>query len=392
MKPSRFIRFYFLLFCAACVLIAGFTHLYKNYFSPPIYYSVNVDDVFGALQKNSPPEFRITSWNNLQVQESLRKKLQDGDVVAFTLHEDRYYLKSLDEKQLIQWGPVAANDWKKPGDNAALILFYSLLALLFLLILRPLFRDIDRLQESAIQFRKNPGPQPLETKRTSSVYPLARELYRMSQDLLDLVQVHKDLANIIAHELRTPLARMQFTLKRLEKKIPEKQRLQLKADIRALDRLAHEYLEFGQHHRSDHDYFQPIEISILLGTLHEKFEHTSPPLKIFDKVGGMSFHGNVTQIELAITNLINNAIRYAVNQIHLHVYSLQDRIVFSVEDDGPGFTQTFETTTTQKVGHKSFGLGLYIVKNVALHHGGSLDIGSSKLGGAKTQLSVSLKS
>ena len=388
MKPSRFIRFHFLIFCAACFLIAGFTHLYKTYFSPPIYYSVNVDDVFSALQNITPAEFKILSWSNLQLDQALNGKLENGEVVAYTLRNQRFFLKSLSPDQLIQWGPITARNWKEPSDNAALMIFYGLLALLFALFLRPLFRDIDRLQESAIAFRKNPGPQPLETRRSSSVYPLARELHQMSHDVLNLVQVHKDLASIIAHEVRTPLARMKFTIKRVEHRLEEKHRLRLQADINALSTLAHEYLEFGRHHRSDQDYFESLSLDQLLEKIGDKLAHTSPSIIIEKPHSNLTIRGNSTQLELAITNLLNNAERFAQEKIILRASCIGDRLIIGVEDDGPGFQGTESHSTSG--GHKSFGLGLYIVKNVALSHGGDFEIARSPLGGASARLSVPL--
>lgn len=79
-------------------------------------------------------------------------------------------------------------------------------------------------------------------------------------------------------------------------------------------------------------------------------------------------------------NLIENAVRAAGRngRVEIHVRADRDDAVVEVTDDGPGFGRI----PAQQ------GLGLVTVRRFVARFGGSLDVGSSRLGGARVLLTV----
>ena len=72
------------------------------------------------------------------------------------------------------------------------------------------------------------------------------------------------------------------------------------------------------------------------------------------------------------SNLIANAIRYAVASVTLCLEETQDGLLLSVSDDGPGF---------DKISLENhFGLGLYTSKILCEHHGGWLRLENTPSG------------
>ncbi len=106
-------------------------------------------------------------------------------------------------------------------------------------------------------------------------------------------------------------------------------------------------------------------------------------------------------LKRAIINIITNAIDYCPikGEILFSVYSNNEYISFTIEDNGRGFTKEELDSATKQFyqGDKSrnsknhYGMGLYITKNIIKKHGGNLILENSKeIGGAKVVIKLPL--
>lgn len=108
--------------------------------------------------------------------------------------------------------------------------------------------------------------------------------------------------------------------------------------------------------------------------------------------------GDATQLMIAISNLLRNAIEAVASQplqqrqVNIALSRQVDQVLVTVADSGPGFELDSDTDTllhTTKSG--GTGLGLFVVRTCMTNHRGRLEIGrSSVLGGAEFRLSLSL--
>lgn len=108
--------------------------------------------------------------------------------------------------------------------------------------------------------------------------------------------------------------------------------------------------------------------------------------------------GDATQLVRALQNVLNNAIDAAPSgsgRVTLSWTASGDSAVMRVEDNGPGIAEDILSTifepdfsTKQKSG--GMGLGLFIVRQIVQAHGGRVEIGNRREGGAIACLTLPL--
>lgn len=97
-------------------------------------------------------------------------------------------------------------------------------------------------------------------------------------------------------------------------------------------------------------------------------------------------------MDLALSNLVVNACRYAATRIRISFERGETGYALAVEDDGPGIPEAqrdavfkafarLDDSRNRDTG--GYGLGLAIVARIAALHGGSARAERSALGGAR---------
>ena len=116
--------------------------------------------------------------------------------------------------------------------------------------------------------------------------------------------------------------------------------------------------------------------------------------------GEAVIQGDAIQLQLAVINLINNALDALNEQTEFSQGSKSPAVCLSiqrneatweinVEDNGPGLTEAM-ASSLPLVSSKpdGTGLGLFIVRSAAEGHGGQLNLSSSAMGGLKASISL----
>jgi two-component system OmpR family sensor kinase len=109
--------------------------------------------------------------------------------------------------------------------------------------------------------------------------------------------------------------------------------------------------------------------------------------------------GDPLRIEQALSNLVDNALRYGQGDVVLSAERRSDSVELHVADSGPGFFPefldvAFERFSRSDDGRTSdgTGLGLSIVQSIARAHGGEAHIANRPGGGADVSLSLPQRS
>jgi two-component system sensor histidine kinase RstB len=203
----------------------------------------------------------------------------------------------------------------------------------------------------------------------------------------------------LSHEIRTPLARVRFAAAVLERQVDEHLREQLRAvntDVQQIDDLISDMLDYA---RLDHPGLRMDCREVPLDPWLRQVLSSCPPHRRELDVrheGLETVWMEPRLMELAVNNLLANALRHARRRVRLSVTRDRDLYRVAVEDDGEGIPEgdranvfrafmRLDTSRNRQTG--GFGLGLAIVARIAsLHRGRANASSSATLGGAMLTL------
>ncbi|HEX7082404.1 MAG TPA: ATP-binding protein [Gammaproteobacteria bacterium] len=297
----------------------------------------------------------------------------------------------------LQIGPLPADSPQSRLMSLVPHLFYLSIFVLVGIWLWPLIRDVDLLTTAARDFAAD-YRQPMVTRdKAGTLEELAGSFDEMAARIRALIQGQKDLTSALSHEIRTPLARIKFAMAVIAQKAPIAAELEsIGEDVHEIDRLIGAMLEFA---RLDHP---DTEVRWQLTPIGELVEQAAG--KCLLREGQRVEHDAPTgavymdprMMDLALSNLLVNACRYAVHRVRIGFTSDAKNHVLAVEDDGPGipeeqrdavFKAFARIDDSRSRGTGGYGLGLAIVARIAALHGGTARAERSELGGARIVVS-----
>lgn len=267
---------------------------------------------------------------------------------------------------------------------------------LYFLVYR-LWRDVYALGNMALAIQQGDLAIAAPAVSTHLVRPLRQSLSSMATQLQDVMEGQRILSQAVAHETRTPLARMRFALAMLQLDDEDAEGRDLldglKTDVTRLEQLASAGVTYAQFGRSPRITTQRLDSVQLFEALGQRFatRGSSGPRLSFQPPHQRTLVGNRDALLLAVGNLIGNARRHANSQVVVSLHLAEQRLVIAVDDDGAGIApadreRIFQPYVQLQRHPDGFGLGLALVHIIATKHGGSADVCESVFGGARFRL------
>jgi signal transduction histidine kinase len=262
-----------------------------------------------------------------------------------------------------------------------------------LIAVRWVTRPLQQLAEAATAFAHDLDAAPLATSGPAEVQRAAEAFNFMQQRLRQLVQDRSRALAAVSHDLRTPLTRL-----RLRTELVGDPALQdrLNADIDTMQAMINSVLAYlrGQ---DESEPVQRIDMAALLHSLVEDEHALGRPVRLLDPLEPMTlapYAGRLSMLKRAITNLIDNAVTHGT-AVQLALRASPEAWTIVVEDDGPGIapadlprvTEPFvRLDNSRNLATGGVGLGLTIVRDAALRHGGRLELANRPQGGLRATL------
>jgi two-component system, OmpR family, sensor histidine kinase SenX3 len=218
---------------------------------------------------------------------------------------------------------------------------------------------------------------------------LVREIRRNEQ--------HDSFINAVTHELKTPIASIRLYLETLQRReVDAKQRSEFyRLMLSDTDRLlgtVEQVLKAGQasHKRATRnvgqvDFRELVQECIALArTRHHLPAEVLRLVEPSSNGTGICVTGDADELRTAVSNVLDNAVKYSVNSVDVsvHLETLQHKtIVLRVQDRGAGiprselkrvFKRFYRVRMRSVKQVKGTGLGLFIVRSIARKHGGNV--------------------
>ena len=268
-------------------------------------------------------------------------------------------------------------------------------ALLGWLTARNLNRRIERLNEA---FRRR-APDAIAALATDEA---ARdeigELARHSADALAqtarLAQAHRDTADQVAHEIRTPLMHLDTRLVKLVRETQDpgvgEALGNARGDIREIVALLESLLDIASSEAKIGDLsgLKPVDLSSMVARLAELYADSAEESgHRFDYAiaPDVTLPGEEMQLARLVTNLLDNAFKYVPEGGMIRL-TLEPGPRLAVVDDGPGIAATDREAVFDRfrraegTGKGGAGLGLALARAIAQRHRLSLTLLDSATG------------
>lgn len=347
---------------------------------------------------------------NTTLPHSVFKELKN---LGFSYDSDKEVIYiDLNDGNLLQLGPIIMRDILQSNTMSltVFIIIWALFSAIIFFILiyfafSAVWKDLVNIRQTAEQLGQGNLKARTENVKGWLFKPLADVLNNMGTHIEHLVSTNQTISHAMAHELRTPLARMRFALGMLEESNDKQEKLLLQKgmsdDINELETLINASLNYFKMQQSN------IELNLTQVSLKQWGEKVCQSLELF-KPKGFKLVCNSQDVlaiidtslaETIVKNLLLNAFKYATHKAVLNIKKRKNGVVIEIDDDGPGipfesrekiFMPFARLDTSRTLSSGGYGLGLAYVKLMAEFHDGNAFVVTSPLGGAR--FVVSLKS
>jgi signal transduction histidine kinase len=260
----------------------------------------------------------------------------------------------------------------------------------------------DPLQQVIIAAHTMPGDtvQPVLESGPHEVRALMKAFNAMLVRVHDSQTSQRDFVANLSHELKTPLTSIQgFAQALMDGTVESEEERHMAAEViyneaGRMHRLALDLLDLARLDAGTADLkMSPVDMTGLLNSVMDKFrpiaEISGVNLKLSLASGLPVLMGDGDRLAQVFTNLVDNAVKFTARGGTITLRAIQDRgeVQVSVSDTGKGispeaiphiFDRFYQADSSRAGGEKrGAGLGLAIVHEIVVAHGGRISVRSA---------------
>ncbi len=267
---------------------------------------------------------------------------------------------------------------------AGIVLVVSIL--LWIPLVKSITRPIVRITQVAEEIARGNFNIQVEGHRVDEIGRLGVAINHMSDQLKNHIMGQKRFLGDVAHELASPIARMELGLSIFEQRLKGEDLTRLKdisEEVRHMSNLINELLSFTRAEiGSDKAAAATVPLAPVILSCMERegskgveiVNHVDDPVSVW-AVEGL--------LRRALSNILRNAVRYAGQEGPIEITARRegDKVLMSITDHGPGvpegsisrlFEPFYRPEAARNRKSGGVGLGLAIVKTCVQACGGTI--------------------
>jgi signal transduction histidine kinase len=189
----------------------------------------------------------------------------------------------------------------------------------------------------------------------------------------------------VSHELKTPLTviKGEIEVALMNGKCDEKLLKSILEEINYINDITDKLLFLTQEKSLSKQHFEEIYLEDIIIELFEKYVNKIEIDLDIQEDTEFKIKGDKTLLKTAISNLIENSIKYGATKIVISLKKEKNKIILTLKDNGIGipkeklpfiFDEFYRVDESRNKKVKGFGLGLAIVKSIITLHNGKIQI------------------
>lgn len=268
-----------------------------------------------------------------------------------------------------------------------LLLFALPIAWLFS---RRLARPIRAFAAAADRIGAQRQAEPVEVTGPSEIRLAAAAINEMQTRIARYVTERTSVVGALAHDLRTPLSRLNFHLAAA----PEAVRQKAEVEIAEMEQMIASTLAFVETETRARP-AEPVDLALLVEGVVDDLADLGRDVTLAGVVPAIVL-GDTVLLKRLFANLINNAVTYG-RRATVTLSRSETGAIVEVSDQGPGlagadleraFEPFYRAESSRNRATGGTGLGLAIVKAAAERHGGSVVLLNRPSGGLTARVSL----
>ncbi|NUT17063.1 MAG: HAMP domain-containing protein [Cupriavidus sp.] len=244
----------------------------------------------------------------------------------------------------------------------------------------------DMANAAALLSRQHAVP-PLRERGPHELRQLIERFNRMVADLARIDQERNTMLAGIAHDLKTPLARLRL---RAEMLADPKAAAGVTRDVESMAAIVEQFLSFAQ---TSEPTARPVPVDRRVNELAASLAEQERQV-VLSLGAGEGFRMIATQLDRIVGNLVDNAYAYGKPPVCIATSRTPDGYMLVVEDQGDGIpdddkeraTLPFVRLDPARGGNAHSGLGLAIVDRLVRQAGGKLNLVNAEGGGLRVEM------
>lgn len=279
---------------------------------------------------------------------------------------------------------------RRPERIALLVTFFiASSAVVTALAARRLARPIQHFAAAARRFGADPKAPPMAPSGPRELRDAAHSFNAMQAQIQKFLADRTTMLAAISHDLRTPLTRMRLRGELID---DEAQQARLFRDVDEMNAMIDAALAFFRDDVRVEE-VTAFDIAELARSIAEDFGDQAIAVSYVGP-GHVGYVGRPFALKRALTNLVDNATRYA-SATEIDVAREPGGVAISVRDRGPGipaesiervFAPFYRLETSRHRATGGVGLGLAAAQAIARDHGGDIVLRNRQHGGLEAVL------